>query len=1022
MSLVIFHITDIHICDENDRILQKVEQLKRACAAEVSSGDCVIIAVTGDIAFSGQQKQFELGFQIFDEIVRYLHEEKAVDAQVITVPGNHDCDFSENQTVRETIRKQIDERSAEQDGELVHFLTRTQNTYWNFLKDKTAEVSTNRICQTKSIGKIMFIALNTAWISSLHEKAGELCMPMNMLESINTADYDLVVTIMHHPLGWMHPDNVSKFKQYLRENADMLLVGHEHERDEKTEIGNNWRTVIFNGKELQADSDKDESSFAVYTFDEAFQMIIAKDYHWDDTKRMYCSRSHSTTPFARNLHSCANHLTPNTDTLNDLDDFGTLIHHHRVEHFKLKDLYCWPDLNPLDTDTLNPSATIPGDIIPETLLRNGISMIVGNSLVGKSALAKMLFLQYIEMGKCCIMCSAKDLTSRTQERVRREINACFIKQYSSESLEHFSQLSKNNKVLIIDDFDRNPFTDRSTVFDTLLSDFGAVILLSSTDADLMLLASKLKRLGEDKSLEIYSIRHLNNLKRRELITKWYTLGLGYENDDVEIDNRISHAEQIINEFIGRYTKLMPATPIHLISLLQSLEGFDAMNVDKSKYGYLYDILVQRSLREVGKDQGTLNIILAVLSQIAYKMLIDNKKVFTSEELISTVTTYNEKKKVYTEPIKFLEKLTAARILKVSIDGRCRFRYSYFYYYFAAHYIAKNLNDSDVRSVVENMSAKLNIEDYGNIMVFVCHFTNSKEVLDNVLLNAYLQLQSVTPFDFAKPGTLLDSAYERIEKYLLPNTVGEESDVKEQRKQDLSRRDELGLQDGEIDTQEDDVIEEKNKEIADIIIAIRTIDVLGQILKNYPGDIDGTDKVEIIESIDRVAMRVVGVMIEAFGYFEEDLVKILAEEAKEQDRTVSDIQLVGKVKEMFAALLSSFAFATVQRVARALGSEHLLIAMGEVVENHPEWISLKLANVHVQLNCSPTPPYEQIKKYYNDLEKEKLRFAAGTLKAIVAWHLRNNRCGQSTRDSLCSTLGLNKAHYLSPTSIVGTQKT
>ena len=337
------------------------------------------------------------------------------------------------------------------------------------------------------------------------------------------------------------------------------------------------------------------------------------------------------------------------------------------------------------------------------------------------------------------------------------------------------------------------------------------------------------------------------------------------------------------------------------------------------------------------------------------------------------------------------------------------------------YIAKNITTEAVRKVVENMSARLNIEDYGNIIVFVCHFTNNKDVLDTILLNAYLQFENVIPFDFAKPGTLFDEAYERIEKYLLPNSVGEETDVKEQRKQDLSRRDKLGLQDGEVDTRDNDVDEEKNKEIADIVVAIRTIDVLGQILKNYPGDIDGTDKVEIIESIDRVAMRVIGVMIETFGYFEKDLIRILADEAKEQDKSASNIQLVGRVKEMFAALLSSFAFSTVQRVARSLGSEHLLIAMEEVVENHPEWISLKLANVHVQLNCSPTPPHEQIKKYYLDLEKDKLKFAAGTLKAIVAWYLRNNRCGQATRDSLCSTLGLNKTYYLSPSSVISTQK-
>ena len=55
MSFCIIHLSDIHIQDENDIILTRTDEICRACASVTQNNSTVVIAISGDIAFSGKQ-------------------------------------------------------------------------------------------------------------------------------------------------------------------------------------------------------------------------------------------------------------------------------------------------------------------------------------------------------------------------------------------------------------------------------------------------------------------------------------------------------------------------------------------------------------------------------------------------------------------------------------------------------------------------------------------------------------------------------------------------------------------------------------------------------------------------------------------------------------------------------------------------------------------------------------------------------------------------------------------------------
>ena len=55
---------------------------------------------------------------------------------------------------------------------------------------------------------------------------------------------------------------------------------------------------------------------------------------------------------------------------------------------------------------------------------------------------------------------------------------------------------------------------------------------------------------------------------------------------------------------------------------------------------------------------------------------------------------------------------------------------------------------------------------------------------------------------------------------------------------------------------DDSISTEDKMFAEFSSAQKTMEVLGQIISNYPGDIDGKSKLEIIDEIHMLGMRLI----------------------------------------------------------------------------------------------------------------------------------------------------------------------
>lgn len=843
----------------------------------------------------------------------------------------------------------------------------------------------------------------------MNERAGTLCVPINLLPDIPVFNSDLTIIMMHHPLYWMHPDNKSAFEAYLRNSMDVVLCGHEHLVDDISIEGNGWNYKYLEGRELQAKPENDESGFAVYVFDETLTTIEIRQYRWENGR--YILEKSNVMPFARNQSAVRTSVFPNPDTLHWLHDLGAIIHHPQIDELKLDDLFVWPNLEESQIDKEDVILNIYGENAYERMLKNSISILIGGETSGKSSLAKQLYLKGINDGKCCLMCQGAYFKARKKESIMKEIESLFIDQYNEILIETFKGLVKDDRIIIIDDYEQIVYNnDKIGNFFTILTGiFGTIILLTESDGSIPFILSRFK---ENEVLS-YRIKPFGNRKRGELIKKWYSLGNERAlRDPREMDAITDRATRVINELLGNLSSLVIATPLTVLSMLQTIDTTGTTVING--YSYAYERLVQFSLDRLAEgSQAWQNIYVSILSKIAYKMLIQKKWSISSQELIDEISNYSKDKILEVNVVATINRIEQSKMLILNGDNRYKFHYPYLYYYFCGMYITKNIQKPEIRSHIEYMSSRLHVIEYGNIIIFICHFLNNEEVLQNIIINAMYTLEGVVPFDFAKPYRLLDEVYCDVKRILDTVSIGSENDVEEERKREQEYRDKQHIGDGSITDIDAENIDDDTIELGNIISALRIIDVLGQILRNYPGDISGENKLLAIEQVKELSMKIVGMMYDGISGIKTELLSELVKKTREKFPDSSDSALEGKIKQFFSGFVFSICCSMIHKASMTLASPHLLAAIKTKALANTNDIAMGIIAKASEMLCLAIPDYDGIIAYNKELHSNNLRYAQETLRMLVAQHLRRRHVGEADRDKLCTEFCLQKAKVLPP---------
>lgn len=175
MKLLIIQLSDIHIKGKKDRVFSRAEKIVEAVRNISTKIELCIVAVTGDIAFSGTEQQYADSLDIFETLrVGLPTALNGARVEFLAIPGNHDCDFNSGSKVRKSVISTVKEDN-EVDDSVIDAATIVQDNFFKLLHlyfNNHLEFHNRLYWRYKyqvNDYSLVFNCFNTAWVSELHE-------------------------------------------------------------------------------------------------------------------------------------------------------------------------------------------------------------------------------------------------------------------------------------------------------------------------------------------------------------------------------------------------------------------------------------------------------------------------------------------------------------------------------------------------------------------------------------------------------------------------------------------------------------------------------------------------------------------------------------------------------------------------------------------------------------------------------------------------------------------------------------
>jgi hypothetical protein len=295
---------------------------------------------------------------------------------------------------------------------------------------------------------------------------------------------------------------------------------------------------------------------------------------------------------------------------------------------------------------------------------------------------------------------------------------------------------------------------------------------------------------------------------------------------------------------------------------------------------------------------------------------------------------------------FEQDFTRAGIIQKR-DELFEFRHPYVYYYFVARYFRDHLHKNETKRTVSELCDKLYIEEHSSIWLFLTHLSKDPFIVSCIAEHANAAFNNLNATELGADVAFIAALYEAVPKIVL-----EDMDYRKRKETRLQALDEEFFKD------EDNSEEaggkaisegEGNKLLMDLNVALKTLDVMGQLLKNFPGFLEGADKYKIIKDSYDLGLRSVEVLLENLRAHADQLIQqivALVREKHPEHESKSDIEK--GVRRMIFIMTEMVCFGMIKRISRAVGHGDLSKTYDEILERDPT-NAYKLIHLSIQLD-------------------------------------------------------------------------
>lgn len=670
----------------------------------------------------------------------------------------------------------------------------------------------------------------------------------------------------------------------------------------------------------------------------------------------------------------------------------------------LDELFIYPDLSDLENDkTLN----LENDEVNSKKLSNlntfgsPYVLIDGEEQSGKTSLCNMLFLNYLDSGFYPILIKGDEIIRN--RNIQKITDSNYKHQYDSNN--NYSDIGTEKRILFIDDIDEHNLKDKHlhTFILSIQNHFDKAIIFIDTLSDL---CNKISKHNYFSYLKHFSIRPVGHRKRDELIKKCISIdeGAKFATKNIEQVARLDRYRKHINTIIG--TNIVPSYPVFIITIFHTFESITNQNLSQTSYGHCYHAMITMQLCKSGIKPKDVNSYFNFLTELAYLMFDKKSKTISENELKEFIATY---KKKFVASQNFIKKLTEVNILKMKEDT-CSFGYIYIYYYFVAKYIAEKIVKDDViKQKFQSLMSDIHKKDNANIIIFVTHHIKDTDVLESIILSA------MEVFDKFPVATLSDDEknfIEEINKMLglhqLPPT---KHDPDKERNKILRMKDDIEpIVNKHKEQQEDN----EDKLLIEIRKAAKSIEIIGQILKNQYGSLEKDMlKILFVEG-QNVGLRLLKsfmvIMLQEKDKLEE-MVKSKLEKTYKKEKNLTIEQINHKSKKIVNMFSYFVIFGWLHKIVNSLGYNELVEVADEVnLENTT--VASQLINLYIHTWYAKKLDFQKIKSLYGDFKKDRNDQAIYILKDIVSRYIYMHPVKFNDKQKIKELLGFSVQHQVS----------
>jgi hypothetical protein len=312
--------------------------------------------------------------------------------------------------------------------------------------------------------------------------------------------------------------------------------------------------------------------------------------------------------------------------------------------------------------------------------------------------------------------------------------------------------TKNQKILFLDD------VDSCTLAPAVLSDclaglfgyFSAIIVTASDGAAATDLLS-IDRVEALSKFTKYEIREFGHKKRFELVCKWAQLGSFEDDASDKLMSTIDKWEKDLTTAVGR--QFVPAVPIYLLTLLQSIESGRTADLQNSAFGHYYQFLVTSALQKVGIEREQWSEVMNYCANLAWFVHVSGRKHFSDAELENFTTRFSTEFTPVSCERRLRELIRAGLLAR--LDGELEFKYPYLHYYFLGQYLADRIHEAEIEQVIDELCADLHVGDNANTLLFTSHHTKSPVIYQKIAKALELCFDGDSVFDFQRDVELLN---------------------------------------------------------------------------------------------------------------------------------------------------------------------------------------------------------------------------------------------------------------------------